>query len=286
MRIKCQCSDLLSLVSVLAVFTENVLLPLEACDDACNAVLALVDVVELIEITKRTSVQPHALLAAVHRYLELYVPVFGFEWLAPKDHWLLHLAETLAELGLLLNCFVLERKHKVAKRYANDLTNTSKQPSKSLISEAICHHFCLLSRDGVFNFDVGLINGKRASAELRKLIIQTLAFEGDDPADVYVSNESRINPMEVCSVSDVVLVKEGDGFAAGRIELHCSIGGVALSLVQMMELVVARPNAGYTVWKPLATAADWYETGDVLIAVAYSELPDGNFIVYLPKDFR
>ena len=46
-RIKCQASDMLSLMGVLAVFTHQVLLNgYGTCTDACNAFLALADVVE------------------------------------------------------------------------------------------------------------------------------------------------------------------------------------------------------------------------------------------------
>ena len=83
--------------------------------NACLAFLALTDLVAIIVATSRLTVSPHVLLGAVHRFLELFVLAFGFDWLNPKCHWLLHLVDSLNSVGWLLNCFVLERKHQTPK---------------------------------------------------------------------------------------------------------------------------------------------------------------------------
>ena len=125
-KIKCPASDMLSLLCVLAVFAQHVLLRRDICNAECQAFLALVDLADLIVATARVEVLPATLLAAGHRFLHLYVTAFGYDYMFPKMHWLLHFAETLAQFGVLLNCFVLERKHRMPKRYADELKNTSK----------------------------------------------------------------------------------------------------------------------------------------------------------------
>ena len=42
----------------------------------------------------------------------------------PKFHWLLHFPAWLKRFRTLISCFVRERKHKMVKRYANDMRNT------------------------------------------------------------------------------------------------------------------------------------------------------------------
>ena len=129
-HIKCQASDMLSVCGVLALYVQTILLSLNIDNAACYALLALVDLVDLVIATTRIKVSPARLLGAVHRFLKAFTDAFGFEYLTPKCHWLLHLPESLERFGFLLMCFVLERKHRVPKRYATELKNTSKNANK------------------------------------------------------------------------------------------------------------------------------------------------------------
>ena len=151
----------------MALFVQKVLLSLHVLDPHCLAFLALTDIVEIIVGTARNDVRPEQLLGRVHKFLELFVAAFGYDSQVPKFHWLLHLPEILARLGFLLNCFVLERKHRMGKRYATDLSNISKDPSKSLLGEVLSHQLGQLNGQDAFNFEVGLVNGRTAPAKLR-----------------------------------------------------------------------------------------------------------------------
>ena len=73
-HIKCQASDMLSLMGVLAVFTQQVLLNgYGICTDACNAFLALADVADFIIPVPRAHVELSSLDNSVERFLELFV---------------------------------------------------------------------------------------------------------------------------------------------------------------------------------------------------------------------
>ena len=50
--------------------------------------------------------------------------VYNDELWMPKHHYSTHLGEQLRKFGMLASCFVHERKHKMVKRYANDMRNT------------------------------------------------------------------------------------------------------------------------------------------------------------------
>jgi len=165
--IKCQASDFLSLMCVLALFVQTVLLPPNICNDAWHVFLALADVVDLIIATPRTDVQSEVLLGRVHRCLHLYVGCFGYEAQIPKFHWLLHLPACLVRCGVWLNCFALERKHRTAKRYAIELANTSR--NSTLLSGVMCHQLAMVDRPGAFSFDPGLVGGREATAKVRAL---------------------------------------------------------------------------------------------------------------------
>ena len=157
-HIKCQASDMLTLIDVLSLYVRTVLLASNInadCNAASHALLLLIELAHLIVATSRVTVSPACLLALMHRFLDAFTNAFGFDWLTPKCHWLLHLPKALRRFGRLLNCFVLERKHKMPKRYATDLQNTSRAPTISLLSEVVCHNLAALAAQD-FNFDIAL----------------------------------------------------------------------------------------------------------------------------------
>ena len=127
--IKAQASYMLSIVGVTKMFIVTVVLQTDfPFKPQCDAVLALVWLVDLIVAVPTLTIHPFRILAASEDFLEKCVFAWGHEWTIPKFHWLLHFREQL-----LLNCFCLERKHRVPKRYAGDLENTSKT-SKQVIA--------------------------------------------------------------------------------------------------------------------------------------------------------
>jgi hypothetical protein len=285
-HIKCQASDLLTLTPVLALFTRKVLLSFGVCREECIAFLALADVVELILSTSRNKVTAPQLLGRVHRFLDTFVHAFGEDYMTPKYHWLLHLPECLLKFGLLLNCFVLERKHRCGKRYATDLANTSRNPSKSLLSEVLSHQLGLLQQPAAFDFEIGLVGGRAATPKARRLILQALGQEDDDDdLIISVADESRFNQFGSCHRNDVVLVREGNSFRAGRVELHCSIEGEALSFINIWSLVSHEPAQGYAVWKQ-SDSAEVCFTSDIIDTISSVSLPDGNVGTLLPVDYR
>ena len=61
----------------------------------------------------------------------------------PKFHWLVHLPQYLQRWGVLLSCFVHERRHRILKRYADNTQNT-RTYERTLLSEATSHHLASL----------------------------------------------------------------------------------------------------------------------------------------------
>jgi hypothetical protein len=283
-HIKCQASDLLSITTVLAIFVQTVLIPLHMCDAECMAFLAVADLVDIILSTSRNEVPAAVLLARVHCFLDKFVHAFGYDWMTPKFHWLLHLAEALQRLGLLLNCFVLERKHRIAKRYATDLANTSSNPSISLLSEIQSHHLGQLREPGVFNFEVGLVGGRKASHVLRRRILEALDASQMEIGEIQVGRESRHNRFGTCCTGDVVLLKHGESFRAARVELHCEVVGEPLSILTCFKLISHKADTGYAVWA--VDESEMHFTTDIIDTVPHSKLPNGLIMTSLPVDYR
>ncbi len=286
-HIKSQASDLLSIVGVIAFFTQTVLMniPDVNCKAECEAFLALINVIELVVATSRMSVPPYKLLVAVEKFLSLFAASFGFKWMIPKFHWLLHLAKQLQNMGMLLNCFCLERKHRVPKRYAGDIKNMSKKSSESLLMEVICHNLGQLKMPDALNFEIGLVNGRTPSKRLLQLVRERLELDADD--EVKVSIESRFNPLATCKEADVVIFNDNGGIRVAQVLLHCEINSVAVTMVTESDLYKHDADLGHSVWTPRGDESKKFiETSSILAAVVYCTRPDGKWSVLLPLEYR
>ena len=287
-HIKGQASDVLSCMKVLDHFTRTVLRVASTNDDcknACEAFIALATVCELIFDTARATVDPAMLLGKIHRFLELFVAAWGYEWLTPKCHWMLHYPEILQNMGRLFNCFCLERKHRVPKRYAEDISNITASSSKTILKECFCHQLSNATKPGAFDFDVGLVGGRPAPIKARRLILRTAGLSDEGDA-INVAIESRINSFETCQKGDVVMLRDGNNaFRAGKIAQHLELAGMPMSLVYPWTLARAIAGTCMSVWTTCDDAELW-ATRDIIAAVEYTAFPDGNIGVLLPRECR
>ena len=231
-HIKMQASDGLSLTGVAAMFCMNVLLKLpgpmgDSCRIHCYAFLALIDVIELIVAAARVAVPPKQLLKAVEKFLHLFKDAWGCSFMTPKFHWLLHLWKPLQRHGFLLNCFCLERKHRLPKRYATEITNAQKLNSASLLMEVTCQHLSELQQPDAFQFSVGLVDSHPASSKVKKILptMFGLELDGDTAESIKVSTTCRFSPVGLCHKADLVLFKDesGAGFKVGKVKLHFEV---------------------------------------------------------------
>ena len=289
-HIKCQASDGLSLVQVAAMFTIRVLMKLNVngiavdCYEQCICFLALVDVIDLVITTAQVKVSPEKLLRAIERFLSLFKKVWGTKWMTPKFHWLLHFASHLAKLGYLPNCFCLERKHRLAKRYASDLTNTYWRHGKSLLKEVICHHFAQMMKPSSFSFEIGLVDARDPSKKVRKSLATAMELDEADAAAIKCGTESRFSPLATCRNGDMVLFNDTDGLNIGKCQMHFSVHDVPITMISAMTPHRADVN-GYSVFNALETT-EFIETDTILDTVVWSELSNGKIAVIIPIQYR
>ena len=95
-HIKCQASDMLSMMPIVTLFATNVVLHLGInIADECNAWLALADLVDIVIASARITITPDKLRAAAEIFLQTFVTAWGFDWMTPKFPWLLHFGDIL-----------------------------------------------------------------------------------------------------------------------------------------------------------------------------------------------
>jgi hypothetical protein len=279
-HIKCQASDMLSLCPVLALFCQKVLVNLsERSAVYCTAFMALMDVVDLLRAAPRVNVTQDKMRGVAEKCLELWQAAWGAHTMIPKHHWMLHFGPTN-----ILNCFCLERKHRVPKRYAEAFKNVVEGSSKSLLKEVTSHNLGALRKPDTLCFKVGLVDGRPPSNRAKGVLQKALHL--NDEQVITTSGESRFHALGTCIAKDVVLVVEGGSFRAGQVQMHCEVDGEPWSLVSMFTLVEHVPASGYALWKTSDEGADPVQTSKIADTVVYSHWDANRVCTLLPLDFR
>ncbi len=288
-HVKCQASDMMSLLPVLAYFVQSILLPTNLCNEYCEAFLAMCDMCEFITSVNRGRITPAALRGKIEHFLALMLACWGAAYMIPKMHWLLHLPAQFERWGTLFACFVNERFHKFPKQYATEIQNTSNDAGRSLLKEVVCHCMANVSAPGALNFDVHLVHPRTANQkELDMLVLALeLSREALTAADVKTSLDVRFNVYGTCHVGDVVLIRshDHDGFVAARVVINASIANSVWSLVNEFKLKSLSREAGYSEWhsghNPMLI-----ESRDILDTVMHTNLSRNVVGVLLPCEFR
>ena len=122
---KATASEMLVVMPLLA-FIVHQLVPRRTLVAEKASFFALYDVMRMCGEAKKTNtdVVPRDLALALSRHLELFTAAYTKKEVKPKHHYAMHLPNQIANDGFLLDCFVHERKHQVAKTAATNIKNT------------------------------------------------------------------------------------------------------------------------------------------------------------------
>jgi hypothetical protein len=266
---KCTASEGLGLYSIIASFLVAVVLPSGRCNAEVKAFLAMADLLDLIQTTSLGKVSVESLKASVRAFLQLCLDAGWKEAMQPKFHWVVHLPGHLQKFGCLLSCFVHERKHKLVKRYSNDICNTISF-EKSVLGEVCSHTLAKLSEPGLFSSDVCLLKPRKATPQIVSLLQEQLQVQLSD-TDCFTGSTVRLGFLGSCSCKDVVLLKT-DGrsvLEAGEVLLHMEAAGELFSLVSLWQPLGVDNARGSTDWKVVSDPTLVFTT-DIAAAVTYS----------------
>ena len=221
--LKCQASEGFSLYPVLANYAEHALSKSTNTKVRAHArcFLLLTGVIDLVVSSSRYQVDTCVLQEHIGNYLSVFRKMYGEEHMHPKFHYLLHFSMFLRRWGSIPNCFCLERKHRLIKRFANDNKNVtldrSAEYSSSVLREVTCHHLQSLKREPNRHFSshAELVDAHPPSTKLLKLLNDSI---GAGP--VYTTAAAaRINQWEHIHINDVVLFSFDGELRCGAVEL-------------------------------------------------------------------
>jgi len=286
---KCQASDGLSAISIIAIYFELVIMAAGFSMLACAAFLALADLVDLLMSVSTGLVSADALRDAVKHFLDACIAAGWRKFMHPKFHWLVHLARYLRKWGMLLSCFVHERKHRMVKRYSSDVFNTRRN-EWSVLSEVTCHHIAALRETNVFNFGVGLIPPiQPAPPNMRDFLDATFGdlADGGLALNYTTAHGARVNEFHVCHTRDVVLVTCSDGHTrAAEVWFHAAVQDEPCSLVSIWDHIA---DLGVTArsWREGADNKLVIPSADILAPCSYKrDAADGSVMTLVPCIYR
>ena len=118
-KFKCDAHEALSVYAIVAVFLQ-IVVPPGTCDAQVMCFLLLADVLDLLSCVKSDTVDSEQLRTAIEKHLVQFLVAYGGNGWLVKHHLALDLADALARFTKLLSLLVLERKHKVTKRWSRD----------------------------------------------------------------------------------------------------------------------------------------------------------------------
>lgn len=169
------------------------------------------------------------LQAAQRKHLKLFVEVYGTEHVLPKHHFSLHIPQQIKRDGLLLDTFVLERKHRVVKAEASLVASLHKY-ERSVLARVL--QSCITEMPD--SFEDRLIGSETTSEDVALVLGVPTAV---------VSEKMRFRNFTI-AVDDVIISHDN-----AMVVLMCVRAGTLMLLVKLYRFL--RTDGGYgSLWRP------------------------------------
>ena len=265
---KCTASDAMSLYAIVAVFFHCVYLRAGEHVEECVAYLALCDVLDLLVMVALGVVTADKLEQQIDAFLAACIKAGWRAYMHPKFHWCVHLARELRIFGILLTCWVHERKHKIVKQYTNNQRNTRKY-EHSVLAEVTCQHFYNLSLKSTFDMSIGLREPTyKISPETKNHVLQWLQLDQSQVHDCVRSSRARVSKFEIVHVEDVAIWTDGSSTRIGKIILLARINNVDFAILADWP-VTSKDESQGTVETNVETSLRMCYVEDIITAVVY-----------------
>lgn len=292
-QVKMQASEGLQILPVMALFVMLVIKPSGRAAGACAVFLAMHGLLELLIAIPHGYVTEAMLLGAVEDFLKVFRDVYGTQWMHNKFHSLLHLPEELFRCGVLLTCWVHERKHKVVKEFAEFIRNT-RAYERGVVSEAVCKQLAAMRQPSAFRRGSGLVRPSPCPRRVHAYLVELMGCPDVAGYDVFHGAVMKHSQCTASKRKDVVLMsgrvvdRPHGEFVAGEVLHHLEVHGrpqqVPLSIVSVWEVLELNAAKGYAVWK-LSFSPRLVDAELILEALVYRAGED-EVLTLIPARFR
>ena len=199
---------------------------------AGTSFLLLCMILDLLSLIGKDLFVDHQKLAqSILRHLQAFKNAYGEDHLVPKFHYSMHLPRLLHVHGLLISCWVHERKHKCLKRWADQMHNSGKWYEASVLQETT--HSCINSLKDFQPSACRLVRPKPAASV--KLKSPDLAFLRSMPHTL-VATSANVFGLTCHSGDVVLLTSPGEGDAVAELHIFAVMAdGQMLALCSFWE---------------------------------------------------
>lgn len=156
---------------------------------------------------------------SIHRYVKAHQAAYKTEHWIPKFHYLQHIPKMIQHQGVVAACFVHERKHRVAKRYAENMRNVANDFDRSILKDVLDANLRDLCAQSFDQLHIGLLTPVPANATLAALLRASLQVDGE----AFYSKQAHYAFGAVSSVDDFVILQHDGSSALGQIMFHASV---------------------------------------------------------------
>lgn len=201
---KCTASEAISMYAIIGCYLCAVFLRAGECVAESRAYLCLCHVLDLLRACAQVGlVTPKQLHDAVDAFLRACLDAGWQPHMHPKFHWCIHLAQELERFGTLLTCWTHERKHRMVKRYSDNMKNTTAYET-SILAEIQCQHLHNLCLKSTFDLRIGLQDPLQKCKD-RMVDFLSKALHVHANTISTTSKSARVSKFEVVWVGDVVV---------------------------------------------------------------------------------
>ena len=208
-------SQTLSVAPVIGHLAREVLLKTGRCTGAVQSMISCCVVLEMLSGAMRGAqcVTADALDVAIRTHFQEHLDAFGDDWWAFKFHMALHIPGMFRQFGFLLACWVLERKHRMVKRFITDMKRLQGYEMHCML-EVTAQHLSDL-RTWSPRASASLIDPRNAPSNVRDAIRRLLPNMVHHPR---VSGGAMVNTRgSQCWRGDFALMDSSESHAAGDV---------------------------------------------------------------------
>ena len=135
--IKCSASEGLGAYSIIRAFLTLKQASLSSIALQVKSYLALAEVLDVLLALRKGITTPANLERCITAFVKAHSRAWGSTLWVPKHHYLMHLPEMYESQQVVAGCFVHERKHRVAKRFSENLRRVRDAFETSIMKEIL-----------------------------------------------------------------------------------------------------------------------------------------------------
>ena len=178
--------------------------------------LALAELIDVLQAVRRGRRKATDLAHSITVYVHAHQQAYSNTLWVPKFHYLQHIAGMISHHEVVVGCFVHERKHRVAKKFAENIRGVGENFEPSILKEVLYMNVQDLSDKDFDQLHVGLVQPIPANPKLTWLLQSAMGLHGM----VMCARRAHYELGCICAVDDFVIFPSEEGILVGKV---CSL---------------------------------------------------------------